>query len=760
MKKKYEEITIILTLIYIMVSPLYFNYSNLFAVTSEVIRYLKIFWVIITLFIALGYIFIYRDCKVKFNRLDILIIIFPILYFLPMLCGKDVEPLRLNLEYIFVSMLLAVHIIVLRRILNKKRLDYIMKTIVLSCVTSVLFSFIVESNSDMSQLFQIGSWFGDFYESSVDRFYGTLLYPNTYAVFVLVGYFISYNYLLKSNNKNIIIHFCLFILFLAFLLTISKITTLMFLIINVLLVIYYFIRRKKQDVISLLTIYFSMILPILYAVNKARIFVYNNNIVMYLLIIISMFIIYYLSYILLSIIVKKNKTIYVISIIVIVVITGVLFLYPRSQNLKINNVTATSDSKKNGNIIFSDFMNLEPKKNYIVKLDIKSTTELNNPILNLKVLYINKGHIIKKIVSSHTVNQGTSTYYFNLSTIKNFEFYYLDLQNIDIYNCVEISSVEITDLDTNNTNVYAVDDIWTPYIFVHSAQQTKYDKGSVVGRMTMYKQVLQLSKDHLLTGQGFRAFKHYSVTDYFRFQPTDEHSFIARMLIEIGLIGVMYYFILILYGLVFSIRLLKDDKSTIVIILFLLLVGSSVFDITMSYEFIHFLLLLSLVLLDYNYRNLKNKNKVVFISSAGGHLTELLSIDSIYENYDYVLITEKNLISKKIKDKYNVRYLLYGSRYYPIKYVLVSIINVFKNIYYFIRYNPDVIYTTGAHTSLLICYLGYIFDRKIIFVEVFDRTHTPTLSGRLIYPIATTFIVQHDNYKYIYPNAKYIKGVY
>lgn len=73
---------------------------------------------------------------------------------------------------------------------------------------------------------------------------------------------------------------------------------------------------------------------------------------------------------------------------------------------------------------------------------------------------------------------------------------------------------------------------------------------------------------------------------------------------------------------------------------------------------------------------------------------------------------------------------------------------------------PDIIYTTGAHTSLMICYLGYIFDRKIIFVEVFDRTHTPTLSGKLIYPIADTFIVQHDNYKEIYPKAKYIKGVY
>ena len=760
MKKKYEEITIFLTLIYIMISPLYFNYSNLFAETSEVTRYVKIFWITITLFISLGYLFVYRDSKVKFNRLDFLIIIFPILYFIPILCGKNVESIRLNLEYIFVSLLLAVHIIVLRRILNKKRLEYILKTIVLSCVISVLFSFITDSNHDITNFFQISSLFGDYYASSVDRLYGTLFYPNTYAVFVLVGFLISYNYLLKDNNKSIITHFCLFILFLAFLLTISKITTIIFLIINILMVVYYLIQKNYKQLISLLTIYFSMVLPVLYAVNKTRIFIYNNNLIIYFFIIILMFIIYYLSYIILSYINNKSKIVYIILIIIISTITCVLFLYPKSQTLKISNVTSTSSSKNNDNIIVADFMNLKPENNYIIKLDIKSKTELNNPILNLKVLYIKNEHIIKKIVSSHTVNEGTNTYYFNLNTPENFDFYYLDLQNIDMYNSVEISSVEVFDLSNNSINIYSVDYIWTPYIYLHSKEQLKYDKYSYDDRIATYKHVLELSKESFLTGQGFRALRHYSSIHYFHSLPTDEHSFIARMLMEVGIIGVIYYFLLILYGLVFSIRLLKDEKSTIAILLFLLLVGSSIVDITMSYEFIHFLLLLDLVFLNYNYRNLKNKNKVVFISSAGGHLTELLAIDSIYKNYDYVLITEKNMISKKLKNKYNVRYLLYGSRYYPIKYVFTSIVNVFKNVYYFIRYNPDVIYTTGAHTSLLICYLGYIFDRKIIFVEVFDRTHTPTLSGKLIYPIATTFVVQHNNYKEIYPEAKYIKGVY
>ena len=46
------------------------------------------------------------------------------------------------------------------------------------------------------------------------------------------------------------------------------------------------------------------------------------------------------------------------------------------------------------------------------------------------------------------------------------------------------------------------------------------------------------------------------------------------------------------------------------------------------------------------------KNKVMFISSTGGHLTELLQLGSIIKNYDYSLITEKTKSNNKLKRKY------------------------------------------------------------------------------------------------------------
>lgn len=165
------------------------------------------------------------------------------------------------------------------------------------------------------------------------------------------------------------------------------------------------------------------------------------------------------------------------------------------------------------------------------------------------------------------------------------------------------------------------------------------------------------------------------------------------------------------------------------------------------------------------YTNFENdgdtlKNRVMFICSAGGHLTEMLKIDSLFKKYDYVLVTEKNKISLNLRNKYNLEFLKYGSRYYPFKYFFVFIYNFFKSIYLFFKYNPDLVYTTGAHTSVVMCYLAKIFKKKIIFVEVFDRITSPTLSGRMVNRIADTFLVQHEELLDKYNNAKYIGGVY
>ena len=49
---------------------------------------------------------------------------------------------------------------------------------------------------------------------------------------------------------------------------------------------------------------------------------------------------------------------------------------------------------------------------------------------------------------------------------------------------------------------------------------------------------------------------------------------------------------------------------------------------------------------------------------------------------------------------------------------------------------------------------------KLIYIEVFDRIDRPTLTGRLVYPIADKFIVEWEEMKDVYAKAINLGSVF
>ena len=89
-----------------------------------------------------------------------------------------------------------------------------------------------------------------------------------------------------------------------------------------------------------------------------------------------------------------------------------------------------------------------------------------------------------------------------------------------------------------------------------------------------------------------------------------------------------------------------------------------------------------------------------------------------------------------------------------------GVLNAFHSVFLFFKFRPDVIVTTGANTCVPLCYMGFIFRKKVIYIESFAKQEGKTLSGKLVYPIATHFIVQWESMKKYYPKAIYIGGIY
>lgn len=151
------------------------------------------------------------------------------------------------------------------------------------------------------------------------------------------------------------------------------------------------------------------------------------------------------------------------------------------------------------------------------------------------------------------------------------------------------------------------------------------------------------------------------------------------------------------------------------------------------------------------------EKRIMFIASTGGHLNELLSLKPMFKNYDYSLITEKTKSTRQLKNEYKnkVGFLIYGTKDHMITYPFKLFINCFISLFYFIKYRPKYIITTGAHTAGPMCCIGKIFGAKIIFIETFANLNTKTITGSIVYKFADLFIVQWKSMLKLYPKAKF-----
>ena len=151
------------------------------------------------------------------------------------------------------------------------------------------------------------------------------------------------------------------------------------------------------------------------------------------------------------------------------------------------------------------------------------------------------------------------------------------------------------------------------------------------------------------------------------------------------------------------------------------------------------------------------KRRVMFISSTGGHLNELLQLEKMFGEYNYSLITEKTKSNLYLKDKYGKRvgFLIYGTKHHILTYPFKLLVNCFISLYYYLKFRPDYIITTGVHTAGPMCCIGKMLGSKVIYIETFANMVTKTTTGKLLYPIVDKFIVQWESMKDLYPNADF-----
>lgn len=151
--------------------------------------------------------------------------------------------------------------------------------------------------------------------------------------------------------------------------------------------------------------------------------------------------------------------------------------------------------------------------------------------------------------------------------------------------------------------------------------------------------------------------------------------------------------------------------------------------------------------------------KICLVSSCGGHFMELIQLIPAVKEYDFYILTEKNIASKSILEKYRHYYLIQQERK-GIMFIFKFSWNIIKSLCIFLKERPNIIISTGAGASYPTCKIANLFGKKVIYIESFAKLNDKSKTGELVYKFADKFYVQWPEMLKVYPKAKYHGTVY
>lgn len=152
-----------------------------------------------------------------------------------------------------------------------------------------------------------------------------------------------------------------------------------------------------------------------------------------------------------------------------------------------------------------------------------------------------------------------------------------------------------------------------------------------------------------------------------------------------------------------------------------------------------------------------NNIKICFAASSGGHLEQILALKPLMGRYDSFILTEKTKYEAKLPVR--ARYVQQVNRH-EASFLLRMAANFAASLGIWRTEKPDVIVCTGALATIPFCLIGHARGAKLIFIESFAKTSSPTMTGKLLHKFADRFYVQWESMLSVYPDARFIGGIY
>ncbi len=140
---------------------------------------------------------------------------------------------------------------------------------------------------------------------------------------------------------------------------------------------------------------------------------------------------------------------------------------------------------------------------------------------------------------------------------------------------------------------------------------------------------------------------------------------------------------------------------------------------------------------------------VLLVSTQGGHLAHLIALRQWWEDKDRVWVCP---------DTPDVVDRLAGERVIPSHSPTTrNVPNLLRNsklaVSLLRRERPALLVSAGAGVAVPFFVAAWLLRIPTVFIEVYDRVDTPTMTGRLCGPFTTRRIVQWQSQLEFYPDA-------
>lgn len=147
---------------------------------------------------------------------------------------------------------------------------------------------------------------------------------------------------------------------------------------------------------------------------------------------------------------------------------------------------------------------------------------------------------------------------------------------------------------------------------------------------------------------------------------------------------------------------------------------------------------------------------VMLVCSSGGHLAQLLRLEPWWANHQRTWVTF---------DLPDARSKLSGETLVPAHHPTTrNVVNLVRNSVLaarlLARCRPDVIVSNGAGVAVPFFVLARLLRIPTVYLEVYDRVDSRTLTGRLCRPLSTLFLVQWPEQQRLYEGSTLVGPLY